>query len=92
VQRGLSSLSPSPTIDIRPWRGPRLRAGVDGENVGDNYELDYAPAIRGKEVEAPLSEGLGQGLKFWLPEDRWVGGCGCVLYVYVWWVGPARLD
>lgn len=79
VQRGLSSLpSTGATIDVRPWRGPRLRAGVDGGRVGPNYERDYLPAIGGgKEMEAPLPS---SSLKFWLPEDRCVcmNACVCI--------------
>jgi hypothetical protein len=82
IQRGLSSL---PSINIRAWRGPRLRAGVDGGSVGDNYEKDYLPATRGKEAGPPLVSASGvQGLRFWLPEDRWV-----VLVVVV---GPGEMD
>lgn len=81
VQRGLSSLpSTGATIDVRPWRGPRLRAGVDGGRVGPNYERDYLPAIGGgKEMKAPLPS---SDVKFWLPEDRCVcmNGCACISF------------
>lgn len=75
VQRGVASL-PSPSLDVRAWRGPRLRRGVEGATVGDNYEKDYLPAVRGKGLDNPLPSSLmaGQGLKFWLPEDRCVEG------------------
>lgn len=73
VQRGLSPLSSAASLDVRAWRGPRLRSGVDGQRIGGpNYAKDYRPAIAGKEAEPPLTR--ASGLKFWLPEGRWVWG------------------
>lgn len=78
IHRGLSALPSSSPITPRPWRGPHLRSGVTGGGLsGDNYERDYRPAVKGKDMDAPVSSsssvGKGEGqLRFWLPEDRCV--------------------
>lgn len=74
IHRGLSALPSSSPIIPRAWRGARLRSSVTGGGLsGDNYERDYRPAIKGKGVDAPVPSSVGvEGLRFWLPEDRWV--------------------
>jgi len=55
VKRGLSSLPPSSSssLKINQWT-TRLRSSITGGTVGDNWEKDYLPAIKGKPIDPPL--------------------------------------